>query len=112
MLPIQPFISIRPTADTAVLYIHGILGTPQHFCQFFPLAAQYSQYSLLLDGHGGDAKVFASTSMARWKTQVDNQIKELLKTHQSILLVAHSMGTLFAISSSIRYARQVKGIFF
>lgn len=111
MLPITPFASILPQADTAVLYIHGILGTPEHFHAFFPLAKQFSQYSILLDGHGGNAKDFAKTSMAKWKSQVDSKIKELLATHKYIILVAHSMGTLFAISASIRYAVRVKGIF-
>lgn len=100
-----------PETDTAILYVHGILGTPLHFRDFFPLAEGYSQCSLLLDGHGGDAKDFAKTSMKKWKAQVDGKVEELLQTHRHLILVAHSMGTLFAISAAIRYAERVKGIF-
>lgn len=102
---------MRPEADTAILYVHGILGTPLHFQDFFPLAERYSQCSLLLDGHGGDARDFSKTNMKKWKAQVDAKVQELLQSHRHLILVAHSMGTLFAISASIRYAEQVKGIF-
>lgn len=100
-----------PGADTAILYVHGILGTPTQFRDFFPLAEGCSQCSLQLDGHGGDAKAFSQTSMKQWKAQVDAKVADLLQTHRSLLLVAHSMGTLFAISASIQHADRVKGIF-
>lgn len=102
---------MNPESKTAILYIHGILGTPMQFRAFFPLAEGYSQCSLLLDGHGGDAKTFSRTSMKKWKAQVDAKVAELLQTHQYLILAAHSMGTLFAISESIRYAERVKGMF-
>lgn len=100
-----------PESDTVILYVHGILGTPTQFRDFFPLAERYSQCSLQLDGHGSDAKAFAKTSMKKWKRQVNGKIEELLQSHRYVILVAHSMGTLFAISASIRYAERVKGIF-
>ena len=47
-------------ADSAVLFIHGILGTPNHFKEFIPLVPkEYSVHNLLLDGHGKGVKEFS-----------------------------------------------------
>ena len=55
---IRPIDIPVPGARTAILYIHGILGTPDHFRDFFPLVSGCSQHSILLDGHGGNAGDF------------------------------------------------------
>lgn len=107
----QTIERLQPEADTAILYVHGILGTPMQFRDFFPLAERYSQCSLQLDGHGGDAGTFSKTSMKKWKAQVNAKVAQLLQTHRSLILVAHSMGTLFAISASIREPERIKGLF-
>lgn len=99
-------------ADTAVLFIHGILGTPNHFKDFVSLVPQeYSIYNLLLDGHGKGVVEFSHTSMKVWKNQVENAINELLETHRQIIIVAHSMGTLFALQQSYERSREVNGLF-
>ena len=40
--------------------------------------------------------------MAEWKNQVQYALDELLKEHDRVLIVAHSMGTLFAIQEAIK----------
>ena len=97
-------ISYVPGADTAILFIHGILGTPEHFRPFFPLIPpEWSVYNMLLKGHGGSVKDFSAASMAQWKRQVHDALQALLETHSSVILVAHSMGTLFAIQEAIHH---------
>ena len=68
------YIRIVPGADTGVLFIHGIAGTPEHFTKLIPLVQMvpesYSVYNLLLDGHGKTAKDFGKSSMKIWKRQV------------------------------------------
>lgn len=99
-------------AETAVVFIHGILGTPNHFKDFIPLVPDgYSVHNLLLDGHGKGVKEFSHTSMKIWKNQVDSAINELLKTHKQIIITAHSMGTLFALQQAIKRPEQIKGLF-
>ncbi len=99
-------------AEIAVLFIHGILGTPNHFKDFVPLVPDnYSVHNLLLDGHGKGVKEFSHTSMKIWKNQVDIAIKELLKTHKQIFITAHSMGTLFAIQQATKRPDKIKGLF-
>ena len=110
-LRIQPIELRSSGAETAILYIHGIIGTPAHFEPFFHLAEGFDQYSMLLDGHGGDARDFARTNMERWKKQVHGQINFLLQTHKDVILVAHSMGTLFAILASFQFPGRIKGLF-
>jgi len=102
---------IVPGADTAVLLIHGIAGTPNHFREFIPrVPEQYSVYNLLLDGHGRGVRDFSASSMDKWERQVDNVVTALLSEHDRVLIAAHSMGTLFAIEQAIKHP-QISGLF-
>lgn len=96
-------------AKTAVLFIHGIIGTPNHFSRFIPLVPDnMSIYNMLLDGHGGSVRDFSHTSMKKWETQVQNAVNELASTHEKIYIVAHSMGTLFAIEQAVKNEKIAK----
>ena len=97
---------IVPEAETAVLFIHGIAGTPNHFKDFLPLVPkEFSVYNLLLDGHGGKTEDFSKTSMKKWENQVDFTVSDLLKTHEKFIIVAHSLGTLLAIEQAVKERR-------
>lgn len=102
---------IAAGADTAVLFIHGIAGTPKHFASFLSLVPEeYSLVNLLLDGHGGTVRDFSRASMAVWENQVQDIVEELAATHHHIFICAHSMGTLFAIEQAIREPK-ISGLF-
>lgn len=102
----QAYVRIRPDATTAIMFIHGIVGTPNHFNDFIPLIPEsFSVYNLLLDGHGRGVKDFAKTSMKKWEAQVSSVVEELSLTHERIYIVAHSMGTLLAIDQAIAHNR-------
>ena len=102
---------IHPNATAAVLFVHGIVGTPNHFAEFVSRGPEgMSVHNLLLDGHGGDVRDFSHTSMQKWEEQVKNAVDELCLTHSKIYIVAHSMGTLFAIDRAIENEK-VKGLF-
>lgn len=86
----------------AILFIHGILGTTSHFEPFLSLVPpNWSICNLSLKGHGGSVKDFSQASMIEWKQQVKNALEELSETNNKIIIVAHSMGTLFAIQEAI-----------
>ena len=87
-----------PGADTAVLFVHGIAGTPTHFRDF------------LLKGHGGSVRDFSRASMGQWEAQVQQAVAELAATHSRIFVAAHSMGTLFAMEQAIREPK-IRGLF-
>ena len=104
-----------PGAKTAVLFIHGICGTPDHFRSVLPLEdlvpEDCSVYNLRLDGHGGTASDFGRSSMMAWKQQVWQIFESLLKTHQKVILVGHSMGTLFSIQLAVSHRERVAALF-
>ncbi len=87
----------------AVLLVHGILGKPDHFDRFRPLIpSDWTVRSILLEGHGGTAEDLSRASMNGWKAQVHEALEELRKEHSRIFILAHSMGTLFAIQEAVQ----------
>lgn len=97
--------------DKVVLFIHGFLGSPEHFEKFIELVPEYfGIYNVLLCGHGGNVRDFSKASMALWKEQVENIVLELNKRYTEIIIVAHSMGTLFAYDLANKYPETVKAM--
>ena len=112
MMNHQEYRRIVPGAETGVLMIHGIVGTPHHFDNLYPLIPQnWSVVNLLLEGHGHGAAEFGAASMEQWKGQVSRELDALLAYHEKVLIVGHSMGTLFAIQSAIDCPDRVAGLF-
>lgn len=108
----KEYVRLVDSADTAVLFIHGIVGTPNHFTDFVNLVpSEMSVCNMLLDGHGKGVSEFSKTSMDKWKSQVDAKVTELSKTHSKIIIVAHSMGTLFAINESVKHPDKIQKLF-
>ncbi len=98
-------------SNTVALFIHGILGTPNHFNSFIPLIPKsWSVCNILLAGHGKGVDDFGEATMDDWKTQVDTEVENLSKLYDDIIIIAHSMGTLFAINLSLKFPN-VKGLF-
>ena len=98
-------------ASTAVLFIHGIVGTPRQFDALLPFVPrEMSVVNILLDGHGGAARDFSRTSMRKWTEQVRCEVDALSASHEHVYIAAHSMGTLFAVEQAIR-STKVKGLF-
>ena len=62
----------------AVLMVHGILGTPDHFEPFLPLIPEdVTVRNLLLPGHGGTVRDFGRSSMDAWRGYVHAALQEL-----------------------------------
>lgn len=107
----KPEKRIVEGSSKAILFIHGIVGTPNHFAEFIKLVpGDVSVYNMLLDGHGKTAADFGKTSMKKWETQVEAAVSELLAQHNELFIVAHSMGTLFAIEQAVKNDR-ISGLF-
>lgn len=108
----EEYIRILPHARYAVLMVHGILGSPEHFRDLLPLVPEtWSVHTMLLEGHGGGPKEFAAARMDRWRAQVFARIEELLAAHEKVVIAAHSMGTLFALQASLRWPDRIGGLF-
>lgn len=108
----REYIRHVPGSDTAVLIIHGIAGTPNHFRELIALIPEsVSVYNILLDGHGKEVKDFAATSMKKWKNQVNTWLETLFTRHRQVMILAHSMGTLFAIQAAIDHPDKIPCLF-
>lgn len=111
-MPHSEFNREVPGSTQVVLMIHGILGTPRHFDVFLPLVPDdWSVCNILLDGHGGKVEDFSRTSMEKWKGQVTARLDDLLDRYDRVILVAHSMGTLFSIQEAIRRPEKICRLF-
>ena len=107
-----PFYRILPGSKNAVLMIHGIAGTPAQFQDLIPMVPpDWSIYDILLDGHCARVEDFGTSSMKKWKAQAAAQVEEMLQNHERIVLVGHSMGTLFSIRAGIEHPDRVAGLF-
>lgn len=111
----QEYRKIVPGAKTAILFIHGIVGTPNHFTDAIPLVPMvpedWSICNVLLPGHGGSVTDFGRSSMQAWKQHVWDAFTDLADRHDNVILAAHSMGTLFALQLSVEYPKKVSGLF-
>lgn len=108
----REYIRQVDSSKMAVLMIHGIVGTPCHFRDLLPLIPEdWSVYNILLDGHGKQISDFARTSMKKWKEQVQSQLEYIFARHDKLVIVAHSMGSLFAIDAAIRYPDRIVQLF-
>lgn len=97
--------------DTALLCIHGILGTPRHFDFLLPaVPVRWTIHNILLPGHGGSMSDFAQSTMEQWKRQVQQELENLMRRCSKIYILAHSMGCLFAVSAALQYTC-VQGLF-
>ncbi len=108
----KAYIRNIDNSDTVVLFIHGILGSPDMFKKYIDLIPEnWSVYNMLLDGHGKGVSDFANSSMKKWKKQVDRAVYELSLKYDKIIIVGHSMGTLLAINATQKYPTKVKQLF-
>lgn len=114
-MPHREYIRLVPDADTAVLFLHGIVGTPRHFDARLPLVhlvpENWSVYTVLLPGHGGSVADFSAATMQQWKQYVWKTFDSLAETHQRVILVGHSMGTLFALQLAMEHRENVPFLF-
>ena len=114
-MPNRETVRVVPSAKTAVLMIHGICGTPNHFRALLPLEdavpADWSLYNIVLDGHCEDVPAFGKTSMKKWKAQTEGLFDKLCDTYDNVVLVGHSMGTLLSVRQALRRSEKVKLLF-
>ena len=96
----------------AFLFIHGIVGTPDHFNSIIDIIPdEFSIYNILLDGHGKKIEDFANTSMKKWEEQIDSITNYIFSKYEKIVIIGHSMGTLFAIDIASRFPKRVEKLF-
>lgn len=81
-------------ATTAVLLVHGFLGTPHHF-ETLPEAIAESGcrvHVMLLPGHGSSPLDLDKTNQEELLHAVIACATELMKRHERLVILGHSMG--------------------
>ena len=100
------------SGNTAVLLIHGIAGSPGHFRDLLPVIPEsFTVHNILLAGHDGTPKDFGRASMTKWKQQVTEELEALFSCHEQVVIVGHSMGSLFAIQAAIDHPDRIPALF-
>ena len=105
---------IVPGAEKAVLFIHGICGTPNHFVEAIPavdwVPESVSLHNLCLPGHGGTVANFAEVHGKQWRCHARKAFCALAKSHKKVYIAAHSMGTLFALELAAEFPEKIGGL--
>lgn len=104
-----------PGAKYAVLFLHGIAGSPEQFRSLTGLEQlvpqDWSVINVRYPGHGGDTLDFGSSSIAQWRSHAREAFLTLEEKHEKVLIVGHSMGTLFALQLALEYPDRIGGLF-
>ena len=111
----QEIIRIVPGAQNALLCLHGIVGSPNHFVEGVPVldwvSEDWSVHALLLPGHGATVEDFARSSMKQWRAAVWTAFQDLAQSHERVYIAAHSMGTLFALELAVEFPEKIPALF-
>ncbi len=98
-------------SEKALFFVHGFLSSTEHFDRFIEvLPENVSIFNILLPGHGGKVRDFAKTSMTEWKSAVREMAEHICKQYKDVYIIAHSMGSFFAMEAAIKHCDRVRGI--
>lgn len=101
-----------PGAGTALVFIHGICGSPRQFDFLIEgLDEGLAVYNLLLPGHGRDLRDFNHSGMKQWQGYVCRAVERLGRRYARVILAGHSMGCLLAMRAALSYPAVVSGLF-
>lgn len=103
---------IVESAKITIVFVHGIIGSPYRFKDFYPLVPKDISYiSVVLDGHGKKASDFSHTSLKKWKEQIHSLLVSLKEKNQKVIYVGHSMGCLLGILESVNDKSLINSLF-
>ena len=104
---------MHPEPKGIVVFIHGFMGSPKQFSGLIAVAYDqgFSIAALLLPGHGGTAKDFASGTCECWQNHVNSELERFSREYSKIILVGHSMGGLLAINAAVKHNEYMCGLF-
>ncbi len=98
----QPFSIVNTNSNSAIIYIHGIMGSPTEFRQLVENSdLSHTNYkALLLPGHGVGGKDFIKSGPVDWQAHVNKEIDYHFHNNEKIILIGHSLGGLLALQAA------------
>jgi carboxylesterase len=112
--PHDPAHRERDGAGTAVVFIHGFMGSPRQFEDLSDAAfeAGCSCHSILLPGHGHGAttKEFVRFNDGDWLHHARQEVAKIRNGYGRIILVGHSVGGLLALNISLEPENHVSDV--
>ncbi|MCF2574331.1 alpha/beta hydrolase [Brevibacterium sp. UCMA 11754] len=99
-VPTAPYRQIVPDSASAVLFLHGITGSP---AAWFPIARSLSHHGIsvsvpLLPGHGTRWQDLNSTPWSEWLDAAKAELQALSRTHTRVVVAGLSMGGALALA--------------
>lgn len=88
----------------AVLFIHGLSAKKEDNIYLLDQLRTYKNielYTFTLPGHENDT--VSKATGKEWIEKSEAELKEVLKRHKRVTIVAHSMGTILAVNLASRY---------
>jgi len=97
---------------TALLLIHGINESPHAFQKAAPFLARQGVHCrcMRLAGFGESVEAYQKADVADWLASVDREVVTLLKSHQRVVLLGHSLGGAIAIQYTLKNPGRVAGL--
>lgn len=96
----------------AVLMVHGIASTPAHFRQLVPVIPEdWTLHNIILEGHDKTIREFGASRLKIWRQQALDEAQSLLQSHEKLIVIGHSMGTLFALRMAMAYPDRIPFLF-
>ncbi len=87
------------SGEEAVVFIHGISGSPAHFREMAENLAEagYTARGVLLPGHGTKAEHLTRVTWHDWYDHCAEEIRALQETHRAVHVVGYSIGAALAL---------------
>lgn len=104
--------SLRGGFPRAVVFVHGIMGSPAQFRALGQVlhAAGWDCIALCLPGHGGSAAEFASARATHWVQSFADALAQEAAHYTHLVLFAHSLGGLLSLQAAARGQRGIAGL--